>query len=834
MIRQFINAGMKMLASLVLVTQMTACGPGDDSGNASSAASDVVISGSVGDGPITGATVITYNAQGKELGSVTSGIYATYNSKMKIKGRDYPLTMEVVDGTDLVTGAAPDFRLLSVAISRKEKNVNINPFSTLVVKIAQLMPDGINAKNINTAKNYVTSQMGFGLDLNVVEDPITTSINDSNVANIVKASEAMGEMIRRTRDTVSMTGSAISGDDVMDAIAADMTNGYLDGIGSPGTSASISAVANVVAGQVLVEAMSNTLKVGGAVATGLIDLAIELTHTNIDPSRLTGNVRITGGMLKQARTAVKAARVLDSSSHVTAIANSLEGINPEILPDVVASELPADSSAALANAVILSSTASETEAALINQAVHADGTASDTGSAGGTDAGGTDAGGTDTGGTDTGGTDTGGTDTGGTDTGGTDTGGTDTGGTGTADPGATAILQAAWSLLSVDSEELVDENGAAVNAFDGDPATLWVTQWSDADPVHPHEIRIDLGGSYTVSGLQYLPRQDNGDNGRIRDYEFYVSTDGNNWGSPVATGSFPDNSAEQEVRFTAMKAAAVRLVALSSYDGDPWTAVAEINVLGEFAGNDESSDSGSGGSTGGSGSGGTGADTGGSGSSDTGSGSGDSGSGTGDSGSGTGDGGSGSGDGGSDLPVNTAPTIKGTPAASVSANDNYSFQPVATDTDGNLLAFSIANKPYWAEFSDTTGRLSGPVTNADADTYDNILISVTDGLETVSLPAFSIRVDAVPAPTGSFTLNWTAPVARSDGSPLSLAEIDGYRIYYENASGDSPNSQNVTDGSADSATVTDVPAGDYNVVMTTYDDAGRESAVSAQITKTAQ
>jgi hypothetical protein len=352
--------------------------------------------------------------------------------------------------------------------------------------------------------------------------------------------------------------------------------------------------------------------------------------------------------------------------------------------------------------------------------------------------------------------------------------------------------------------------------------------------VHPHEIRIDLGGSYAVSGFRYLPRQDNDDNGRIRTYEFYVSTDGNNWGSPVATGSFPDNSAEQEVRFTAMKAAAVRLVALSSYDGDPWTAVAEINVLGEFAGNDESSDSGSGGSTGGSGSGGTGADTGGSGSSDTGSGSGDSGSGTGDSGSGTGDGGSGSGDGGSDLPVNTAPTIKGTPAASVSANDNYSFQPVATDTDGNLLAFSIANKPYWAEFSDTTGRLSGPVTNADADTYDNILISVTDGLETVSLPAFSIRVDAVPAPTGSFTLNWTAPVARSDGSPLSLAEIDGYRIYYENASGDSPNSQNVTDGSADSATVTDVPAGDYNVVMTTYDDAGRESAVSAQITKTAQ
>jgi hypothetical protein len=88
--------------------------------------------------------------------------------------------------------------------------------------------------------------------------------------------------------------------------------------------------------------------------------------------------------------------------------------------------------------------------------------------------------------------------------------------------------------------------------------------------------------------------------------------------------------------------------------------------------------------------------------------------------------------------------------------------------------------------------------------------------------------------TGSFTLSWTAPVARSDGTPISLAEIDGYRIYYGESSGDYPYSANVTDGSAQSATVTDVPVGDYHVVMTTYDDAGRESAFSTEITKTTQ
>ena len=40
------------------------------------------------------------------------------------------------------------------------------------------------ADNIDAASNYVTSKLGFGLDLNVMADPITTRINDDNVANI--------------------------------------------------------------------------------------------------------------------------------------------------------------------------------------------------------------------------------------------------------------------------------------------------------------------------------------------------------------------------------------------------------------------------------------------------------------------------------------------------------------------------------------------------------------------------------------------------------------------------------------------------------------------------
>jgi hypothetical protein len=386
MIRQFIRAVLKVLASLMLVTQMTACGPGGENNGASSDESDVVIGGSVGDGPITGATVTTYNARGIELASVISDIYATYRSTIKFKGREYPLRMQVSGGIDLVTGTAPDFKLYSVAISRKEKSVNINPFTTMAVIMARLMQGGVNADNIDAAMGHVTSQLGFGLDLNVISDPRITSINDDNVANIVKASEAMGEMIRRTRDVVTSTGTVVTGDDVMDAIAADMVDGFLDGAGATGTSPSISAVANVVSGQVLVEALSNNLKVGGVIATDLIDQAIMLTRLNINSDQMTGSVRITEGMLQQTRVALAAARVLDSSDQIIAIGNSLDGISANSMSGDVADELPPDTSESLDEAVIRSATATDEEMVAVNQVVHTGGS----GSSGSADSGGTD------------------------------------------------------------------------------------------------------------------------------------------------------------------------------------------------------------------------------------------------------------------------------------------------------------------------------------------------------------------------------------------------------------------------------------------------------------
>ena len=87
--------------------------------------------------------------------------------------------------------------------------------------------------------------------------------------------------------------------------------------------------------------------------------------------------------------------------------------------------------------------------------------------------------------------------------------------------------------------------------------------------------------------------------------------------------------------------------------------------------------------------------------------------------------------------------------------------------------------------------------------------------------------------TGSLSLNWVSPVARADGTPLSLADIDGFHIYYGNKPGSYPYRVRVTDGTAQRATLKNLARGTYYIVMTTYDVDGRESRHSVMVKKRA-
>ena len=100
-------------------------------------------------------------------------------------------------------------------------------------------------------------------------------------------------------------------------------------------------------------------------------------------------------------------------------------------------------------------------------------------------------------------------------------------------------------------------------------------------------------------------------------------------------------------------------------------------------------------------------------------------------------------------PPDHAPVIGGTPSTNVVAGASYSFTPTASDPDGDPLTFSVANRPSWASFSNTTGQLSGTATTGNVGIFSGIVISVSDGTLTTSLPAFAIAVSAPanPPPT---------------------------------------------------------------------------------------
>jgi hypothetical protein len=94
-------------------------------------------------------------------------------------------------------------------------------------------------------------------------------------------------------------------------------------------------------------------------------------------------------------------------------------------------------------------------------------------------------------------------------------------------------------------------------------------------------------------------------------------------------------------------------------------------------------------------------------------------------------------------------TIDGTPVTQVNAGESYAFQPDTNAAKGTSLSYSISNRPSWASFSSTTGALTGSPTATDGGTYSNVTIRVTDGVQLVSLPAFTIHVIAPLAISGT-------------------------------------------------------------------------------------
>jgi large repetitive protein len=172
--------------------------------------------------------------------------------------------------------------------------------------------------------------------------------------------------------------------------------------------------------------------------------------------------------------------------------------------------------------------------------------------------------------------------------------------------------------------------------------------------------------------------------------------------------------------------------------------------------------------------------------------------------------------------TSSGPTISGTPPTSVNAGSSYSFTPTTSDPAGKTLTFSIQNKPSWANFNTATGALTGTPTAANAGTYASIVISVSDGSASASLPPFTISVNQVS--NGTAALTWTAVTSNTNGSVLT--DLAGYRVHY----GTSANAMNtvVTLASPNLTTylVTNLSSGTWYFGVTAYASNGTQSALS--------
>ncbi len=177
---------------------------------------------------------------------------------------------------------------------------------------------------------------------------------------------------------------------------------------------------------------------------------------------------------------------------------------------------------------------------------------------------------------------------------------------------------------------------------------------------------------------------------------------------------------------------------------------------------------------------------------------------------------------------NSPPVLQGFPANSVKIGESYSFQPDASDPDGDALSFGIQNKPAWANFDTTNAQFSGVPLLGDEGAYRDITITASDGSDTSSL-IFSITVTSIGS--ASVTLSWTPPTENEDGT--ALTDLAGYNIYYGDSAGTYPNWIRIDNPGMSTYFVGNLTPKTYYFVATSFNAMGIESRYSNEAVKVA-
>ena len=848
---------------LVLATAffLQACGTEEEAGVAGEDALtgtdaevdvEIELSGSVGDGPIVGASLAVFANDGSLISEALSDDTASYGIQLKTKGKYFPLTIRSNGGIDLATNAAPGFEMVSVATApRNRVTTNINPFTTLAVSAARQMSGGLTKTNVSVAVDSVMRSFNPGMTSAMSTDPIATPVDDFNLAEIVKGSEAVAETFRRVHGALG--DDSLSLDEVIASIAGDLTDGVLDGAGSIQADRRVSALTVVASAQVMVESMTNQLRVNGEDVTPVLDGIVRELATRADIP-LTGSRPVTASMIEQARRGIDAARAMGDSAALTSLRDALDVVTPGMSASAAAGVLPAETVDGLTGSLNTLASASDADIAAVLAGQPSD----DTDQPGDSEPpvntppeivgapslsitvgefydfspGATDA------------------DGDGLSfsivgrpnwlsfnmVSGRLSGTPSAADVGTSGPieisvsdGAAAASLAPFSIVVVAAPPPVDppvvnsppviagSPGQAVEAgssysfrptasdADGDSLQYAVSgrpSWASFSAFNGRLFGTPSASDVGTSGPIVISVSDGTDTTSLPAFTITVSAVQPPPNAAPQISGTPATAVNAGTTFNFQPVS-------SDADGDSLTfmvsgrpAWAAFNsATGRLIGTPSVSDVGSHGPV------------------------------------------SISVTDGQDTavlpaftivvidvstPVNNPPSISGAPSLSVSAGSAYSFTPAATDPDGDALTFSISGRPSWASFNAATGRLSGTPSGSDAGNYGPIVISVSDGTDSAALSPFTIGVQS--ATLGSATLSWVPPSQNTDGSPLT--DLSGYTIAWGTQSGNLSNSVTVMNAGITTYVVDQLAPGTYYFALRAVNSSGVESALSNEASKT--
>ena len=136
-----------------------------------------------------------------------------------------------------------------------------------------------------------------------------------------------------------------------------------------------------------------------------------------------------------------------------------------------------------------------------------------------------------------------------------------------------------WKVVSFDSQQ--GGNERVENAIDDDPNTIWHTQYSPSMPACPHEIVIDMGKSYRVSSFIYQGRSD-GSNGRVLDFEVFISNSPTVFGQPAASGTLQNTNSPQAVNTPSKpEGRYLKFIAYRVVNNQAYASAAELSIEAE-------------------------------------------------------------------------------------------------------------------------------------------------------------------------------------------------------------------------------------------------------------